>query len=171
MTQQQYIDYFQAKAQKMGDNPGILARRFCLYQRDDMFLPDISKFGLDLSEMCFLLGHYDFNMGGNGSIGNKPLRYQASIMLVKSAELNDFDSELQIMSEAEELAKHLYSACYKDKCNDSFGYWFGKTMMSDTPWSVEKIKLSHDNTVGVEIRFQFYLNNVLTATNQPNPFL
>jgi hypothetical protein len=171
MTHLEYIAYFEAKAEKIGHIPNGKIRRFADYINDGMFLPDISKFNLDLSEMCLLIGQYDFNIGGSLNRGNEPLTYQASAMFVKTAPLNDWYAEQLIMSEAEQYAINLYNAARKEVCDDSFGYWFAKTKISERPWTVSKIKLGHDNIVGVQVQFSFYVNTKFQSGITDNVFL
>jgi hypothetical protein len=171
MKLQDYIEYFRVKAAKIALVSAQVDKQFRLYETDEMFLPDISNFDLDLSEMCFLLGHYQFSIGGMTVRGNEPIAYQSSIILAKSVKINDWESEVAAYAAAEELAKHLYNACRRDACDNDFGYWFGKVKMSERPWTVQKVKLAHDNTVGVEIRFQFTLNTNAHAHQTANPFL
>lgn len=171
MTHAEYITYFESKAEKIGHIPNGKIRRFADYIPDGMFLPDISKFNIDLSEMCLLIGQYQISIGGTTNRGNEPLNYSASLMFLKSAPMNDWYAAQEIMSEAEAYAVNLYYAARKESCNNNFGYWFSDVKLSERPWSIQKIKLGHDNAVGVEVQFQFYVNTKFQSNITNNPFL
>jgi hypothetical protein len=161
-----YISYFQAKAAKLGE----IKKRFALYEPDPNFLPELSRFGLDLKDMCLLLGHYEMAHGGFSNLGNQRTNYTCNLLLIKAVKMNASELTLAVLEEAEQTAKHLYEAMLKDACANNFGYVFSNVKMDDRPWSIQKVAGLHDNACGVEVRFGLYENSVRNFPYLINPF-
>lgn len=167
MNQELYIDYFKAKAAKLGN----VEKRFSEFYPDEIFLPDISQLHLDLSDMCMLLGFYEMSFGGNSKGGVLAGFYRSKILLIKATKPNDYASQKTAIFEAERLALQLYMSCVQDQCNDDIGFCFAQARMDERPWQISPIHLAHEGATGVEITFGLKKHGNYNFDKNENPFL
>lgn len=157
MKQSDYIDYFQAKAQKLGDNPlNAKDRRFAIYTPDADMLPDVARYNLNLKEFCFLLGLYETRIVSSDRKGMEAFSYQCEVMIVRSpSNPNNFEEELATIEEAEQIAIELYRAMmHEGYCQNNFMRIFDKVQLTPDTWEVGKVMKMHDSAAGVIISFR-----------------
>ncbi len=167
MTQETYIDYFKAKAAKLGNTQ----KRFSEFYPDEIFLPDISAFKLDLRQMCMLVGFYEMSIGGNLGSGFVAGNYRCRIMLIRATKMNDYADQKAAIVEAETLALQLYMSCVEDQCNNFFGYCFDNVKLDERPWNISPVPLLHDQATGVDVSFNLKQAGNYDIPDTTNPFL
>lgn len=157
MTQTDYIDYFQAKAQKMGDNvTNKFDRRFAVYTPDADALPDVSRFSLNLKQFCLLCGLYDTRVQNAPMKGSQFITHNCELMILKCPKnANNFQEELEIMNEAEQVAIELYRAMYHEgHCQNLMMKVIGNAQLMNESWEIQKVMKLHDSSCGVIINLQ-----------------
>jgi hypothetical protein len=162
MTNQEYIDCIEPFARRVpfGHDPESNVVRFAQYEISaESFMPDMSRYKLDLSNFCLLISHLDIDTKRTENGQNRRI-YETNFLIVKSCEVGNYEQEAAAINDAQLRAEWLWAAMeHHEHCvvnaQKKKGKFFQNLRLGSSFKQNDLTGLT-DNCCGVEIQLSFF---------------
>lgn len=162
MTNEEFVAAMEQFARKpaFGHNPEENIVRFGQYEIDESdFMPDLSKYSLELNSFCLLVSHLDINTN-EASNDQHRRSYETNVLIVKATERMQPEATKEVITEAQKRGEWLWAAMlHYQKCVETSSKRKGKFLNNlriGRSFQQNDITGLSQNACGVEIQMSFF---------------
>lgn len=162
MTNSEFVTVMQFFAEKaaFGHDANLQKIRYCQYEIGaENFMPDFSKYRLDLNEFCLCVSHLDISTNATESAQNRRV-YETNFLIIKACEVGNYEQETAIIEQAQLRAEWLWAAMlHYQHCEESQGKKKGKffeNVRIGGNFRQNDLTGLTDNACGVEVQLSFF---------------
>ena len=161
MTNLEFVAAIEPFARKVpfGHLPESNIIRFAQYEIGaENFMPDLSRYELDLGNFCLLISHLDMNIDETMSDQNRRV-YDTNFLIVRACEIGNKKQEADTINEAQLRAEWLWATLkHYEACVETPMKRKGKFLDSvrlGKQFRINDLVGMTDNACGVEIQLSF----------------